>query len=251
VLWRDDCPLCGHESHDDVGAAPCDRHPLWRPGLPTQMRWRQCRQCHHVFTGDHFEQHEFDLLFADDAEPPGTPDERRYVWAPTVRNVAAIIPPPARWLDVGCGDGCALFVADEWGYEIAGVDTRAGSVENLTRRGFAGFTDIATAGNDYDIVSMFDVLEHVPDPPAMLDAVRGALTEGGLFVVSCPNMDSEAWRELDAAGRNPYWGEIEHLHNFTRSRLQSLLRDCGFTPISFNIPKRWMLGMEIVARRSS
>jgi len=50
--------------------------------------------------------------------------------------------------------------------------------------------------------------------------------------------------------RNPYWREIEHFHNFTRSRLQALLRDCGFNPISFDIPRRWVMGMEIVARRT-
>ena len=206
--------------------------------------------CGHVFTADYFEPHEFALLFQDDTEPPGTPDERRYVWAPTIRNIATIMAPPARWLDVGCGDGQALFVAHEWGYDITGVDTRTKSVENLTARGFTAFDTITNAGSGFDVVSMFDVIEHIPDPLEILAAVADALVDDGLFIVSCPNMDSEAWRELDATGRNPYWREIEHLHNFTRSRLQALLRDCGFTPISFDIPRRWVMGMEIVARRT-
>ena len=213
------------------------------------MHWRLCDQCGHVFTADYFEPDEFDLLFEENAEPSGSPHERRAAWAPTVRSVASIMAPPARWLDIGCGDGGALFVADEWGFEVAGVDTRADAVENLRGRGFAGFADLAAAGDEYDVASLFDVLEHVPDPASMLAGVRDALVADGLVVISCPNMDSEAWRELDATGRNPYWGEIEHLHNFTRSRLQSLLRDCGFTPISFDIPFRWMLGMEITARK--
>jgi hypothetical protein len=62
-------------------------------------------------------------------------------------------------------------------------------------------------------------------------------------------MDSIVWRALDAAGTNPYWGEIEHYHNFTRARLNALLEDCGFASLDYNISERYRSCMEIVAAR--
>jgi hypothetical protein len=55
---------------------------------------------------------------------------------------------------------------------------------------------------------------------------------------------------LDAAGTNPYWGEIEHYHNFTRPRLNALLEAHGFSPIDYNISERYRSCMEVIAART-
>ena len=65
-----------------------------------------------------------------------------------------------------------------------------------------------------------------------------------------PNMDAAAWRALDVARQNPYWAEIEHLHNFGRRRLHALLRAHGFEPVRYDVSQRYVACMEIVARRT-
>jgi hypothetical protein len=64
-----------------------------------------------------------------------------------------------------------------------------------------------------------------------------------------PNYNSPIWRELDAKNANPYWAELEHFHNFSRERLNKLLRENGFEPVHFGISERYRVCMEVIARR--
>jgi protein O-GlcNAc transferase len=52
---------------------------------------------------------------------------------------------------------------------------------------------------------------------------------------------------LRANGVNPYWGEIEHYHNFFRKRLCALLQEHGFKPVEYHISERARVGMEVIA----
>jgi 2-polyprenyl-3-methyl-5-hydroxy-6-metoxy-1,4-benzoquinol methylase len=96
---------------------------------------------------------------------------------------------------------------------------------------------------------MADVLEHMPYPKAGLKAAHRLLRPGGVLFVSMPNMDSMVWRALDASGSNPYWGEIEHYHNFTRQRLYALLDEQGFSPVHYDISERYRCCMEVIAEK--
>jgi len=73
------------------------------------------------------------------------------------------------------------------------------------------------------------------------------MRQGGALFVSMPNMDSIVWRALDGTGANPYWGELEHYHNFTRARLVGLLQSQGFKFAEYNISERYRSCMEVIA----
>jgi protein O-GlcNAc transferase len=62
-------------------------------------------------------------------------------------------------------------------------------------------------------------------------------------------MENMVWRLLHANNVNPYWGEIEHYHNFTRKRLYALLEEHGFQPVNYNVSERYRVCMEVVAIR--
>jgi hypothetical protein len=62
-------------------------------------------------------------------------------------------------------------------------------------------------------------------------------------------MESMVWRAMDASDANPYWGEIEHYHNFSRSRLYALLEEQGFTPLQYAVSERYRGCMEVIATR--
>ena len=57
------------------------------------------------------------------------------------------------------------------------------------------------------------------------------------------------WRLLDAVNANPYWGELEHYHNFGRARLYALLIEYGFEPLHYRVSERYRVCMEVIARR--
>jgi hypothetical protein len=97
---------------------------------------------------------------------------------------------------------------------------------------------------------MADVLEHVPFPKEYLAAAAELLTENGILFASMPNADSVLWAALSMNGANPYWGEIEHFHNFGRQRLFALLEECGFTIVHFGLSERYRACMEVIARKN-
>ena len=94
---------------------------------------------------------------------------------------------------------------------------------------------------------MADVLEHIPFPKVALAAAHRLLQQNGVLFLSMPNMDSMVWRLLHANGVNPYWGEIEHYHNFSRRRLCALLKNHGFQPAEYNVSERYRVCMEVIA----
>jgi len=80
-----------------------------------------------------------------------------------------------------------------------------------------------------------------------LQAAHRLLQTGGVLLISMPNSGSMVWKALDANNANPYWGEIEHYHNFERDRLYALLAECGFKPVRYGISQRYRVCMEVIA----
>lgn len=87
-----------------------------------------------------------------------------------------------------------------------------------------------------DVLSMMDVLEHMPYPGLALGKAAEIIRSGGVLVISLPDLSCSSWRMMDAAKSNPYWMEIEHHHNFSRERLIALLGERGFEVADFGIP---------------
>src|ERR1700730_18813914 len=94
---------------------------------------------------------------------------------------------------------------------------------------------------------MADVFEHIPIPKVALVAAHRLLAQNGVFFLSMPNMDSMVCRLLHANGVNPYSGEIEHYHNFSRSSLYALLKSHGFWPAEYSVSERYRMCMEVIA----
>lgn len=109
--------------------------------------------------------------------------------AEILRGMRIACPPPARLLDVGCGNGLFVAKATEAGYSCRGIDTslpprRACHLpDHLSQRSVA---DEADQGVTYDVVSVLNVLEHVPEPDAFLRVVARLLRPGGVLVCSMP-----------------------------------------------------------------
>jgi hypothetical protein len=65
-----------------------------------------------------------------------------------------------------------------------------------------------------------------------------------------PNAESFVWQYLDQANENPYWGELEHYHNFGYRRLRALLSEFGFDVSVYGISDRYYMCMELIVRKA-
>ncbi|MET0213604.1 MAG: class I SAM-dependent methyltransferase [Vicinamibacterales bacterium] len=141
-----------------------------------------------------------------------------------------------RLLEVGCGAGFFLKTAERAGWQVEGIELSDEASRFATerlqlpiRRERAEASGIA-AGS-FDAAAMFDVIEHLFDPRAVLGAIGRALVPGGPLVISTPNFDSVSRQLLgvDWAVLSP----LEHVYYFTEDSLRRLLETTGFAEIEY------------------
>jgi SAM-dependent methyltransferase len=130
-------------------------------------------------------------------------------------------------VDVGCATGIFLQQAAQAGWKVTGVEPSIAMFQAAVRRLGATATlvhgPLQTAGlraDAFDVVTLWDVLEHVAEPCAFLKRAAALVRASGFVVVNVPNVDSLPSRLLGQR-----WPLLipEHLHYFS---LRSLQR-CG------------------------
>jgi SAM-dependent methyltransferase len=149
-----------------------------------------------------------------------------------VRRIRWDCPPwtgQGRYLDVGCGSGGALGVAQALGWQVTGIEVDANAAAKARR-----FTcelhvgDVLTApfaAGRFDVVTAFHVLEHVPDPVAVIRRMLGWLAPGGLLIIEVPNAGG-----LGASLFGKAWSGLElprHLSHFSPATLTRALEQAG------------------------
>jgi len=103
--------------------------------------------------------------------------------------------PSGRLLDIGCGTGLFLAVARRRGWSTFGVDDSAEATRHA-RDHFGlevrvgDFADFAREGRTFDVITMWDIIEHARDPLGLLTAARTCLEPHGLAGLSTPNQRS-------------------------------------------------------------
>lgn len=145
----------------------------------------------------------------------------------------------ARILDVGCGRGFAVGAMRSLGYGRAtGIDASAGQIAFARKRGLDAhhvpvertldWLRDAAAGDPFDLVTLFDVLEHVPKPSQipLLRTLGECMTPEGRLVVQVPN----ALSSVAAIMRYQDW---THECLFTRESIDFVLHHAGFRMASF------------------
>lgn len=140
-------------------------------------------------------------------------------------------------LDVGCATGLFLDAARRLGgWEVQGVEPNNNAAQFGRRQlgldiKLGTFANVDFDRRSFDVITMWDVLEHLHHPTAALEKAAQLLKDGGVLLARVPYLEGIGARLF---GR--YWAGLDaprHLHVFPRSVLTDMLREVSLVPVSW------------------
>jgi 2-polyprenyl-3-methyl-5-hydroxy-6-metoxy-1,4-benzoquinol methylase len=196
----------------------------------------RCRDCGLVYTNPHRKAsailHNYeevvDNLYVEEREG------RVLTFQRNLRPLEELMPPVQgrRLLDVGCHVGVFLEIAQERGWEARGVEPSRWAAREARSKGLRvieGTLDHAhLADESFDVITLWDVVEHLTDPLKELRESYRLLKKGGLICIHTMNIESPLARLMGS--RWPWLMEM-HLYYFSPRTLGEMLRKAGFTVV--------------------
>lgn len=225
------CNLCGSDQRQPY----CPENGL---GLV------QCERCGLVYVSPRPDPHELYALYGETyfrSEDSGKVGYANYLrdeanirktFAGRLNRLEKHIAAPGKLLDIGCAAGFFLSEAHNRGWQVSGLDVSSFAVEYARSRFGLDVREGSLFNQDlprdsFDLVTMWDVIEHVPDPKAHVEAIAGLLKRDGVFALATPDVGS-----LPARLTGPRWVGYklseEHIYYFSIDTLKRMLNDAGF-----------------------
>jgi SAM-dependent methyltransferase len=251
--WRfedRDCPICGQSRTTAI--------PLGRRGgaahqlaLGCETGIVRCRKCHGVYplpmplpVGNPYLDHPADAYFRGY-------DSDRKVTAGTAlaRRAERILGTKGRLLEIGCGRGGLLRGAANAGWDVRGIEMTE-TYAGIAAGEFGVSVEVSPAETaaslreEWDVIILAAILEHVYDPRALLARVHGGLRRGGVVFIDVPNECSfysragnlyfHLTRKDWAINLSPTFPPF-HVVGFCPASLRWALGKTGFLPVQFEL----------------
>jgi 2-polyprenyl-3-methyl-5-hydroxy-6-metoxy-1,4-benzoquinol methylase len=233
------CQVCGSENSTTKFEEP-------------PYRVLRCSDCGLVYVTPRWTDETIHKVYDEDywqSESPKTKGYANYaeearLYLKTFRRRARLVrrylPQSGRILDVGCAAGFFLRVMREAGHDVYGIELSEPIAREAIRTLGDGHIHLGTihdvpAGTpgiergSFDLVTMWDVVEHIPDPQALLREARTYLKPGGHLLLETQNVDSRF-----ASLLGPRWHHYkheEHIYHFNPKTVRMLLDQAGFEPV--------------------
>ncbi|MEJ2368123.1 MAG: methyltransferase domain-containing protein [Acidobacteriota bacterium] len=227
------CTLCGGSSRRTIFV---EFHiPIYK-----------CRDCGHVYSSHEVSQ-DYDGYFGDEA------GEGDHFWQGSAHDSMYgafgrryLENRRGRLLDVGAGLGFFVRFAcryEGWevhGYEISPAGVKYAREElGLDHVHQGRVEDSAFPERHFDVITLFDVIEHLPDPRPMLCYLRSVLKDDGLLFLHTPNIQAQLPKvriKKALKGMKPGMHFLEaqdHMNIYSPKTLRRILNECGFTRVVY------------------
>lgn len=227
------CNLCGNQNH--------------KPFCPENGRGLvECQNCGLVYVNPRPDPQELYALYGETYfhnEESGVVGYANYIrdephirktFAGRLRWLQKWIK-PGKLLDVGCAAGFFLDEAHNNGWDVEGLDVSTFAVQYVQERfGYdtqhGSLLELNHAPASYDLITLWDVIEHVPDPKAYVEKAAQLLKQGGLISLATPDVDSFPARFTGKRWVGYKLSE-EHVYYFSVKTLRRMLEEAGFEVI--------------------
>ncbi len=247
------CNLCGHDEWDvrfpsttqDNAVPVVDAFRCTHSGYGHHPQIVQCRHCGLVYANPRWSPDEL-LAAYQDVEDETYVSEREGRELTFARHLAAMekVVGPAdgrTLLDVGAYIGVFVEIAAANGWQATGVEPSrwaAGAAQEQGINVINGTLDSpALTGCQFDVVTMWDVIEHLADPAAELARAAALLKPGGWLVAHTMDVDSAMARIM---GPRWPWLMDMHLYYFSRRTLAATLEKAGFEVVWHGAQGRYL-----------
>ncbi len=249
------CIACGSPT-----AVFIDR--IWddRYGCPGVFSILQCESCGQMVTAPRLTEADLPALYSQyyprrnidydalerESALVGEKHARFKRWLGGTDNQGHYLATPGqRVLDIGSGSCLSLLELRKLGVEPFGVEADPNVAAIAKRYGLN--VHIGSIHNDpfpgqvFDLITLNQVIEHVPDPAALLRVVRDRLAPGGRIVLSFPNVSS--WQRRLSGTRWINWHTPYHQHHFNLRSFALLARQQGYYVVNARsiTPNLWTI----------
>jgi SAM-dependent methyltransferase len=232
------CNLCGSSAYDLY----MERGDLnvFLPGIFTLVR---CRSCGLIYQNPRPSPSSWDAIYPSEYDQYNHPDaqhesilkrlSREYGLAKRTKFIRRF-KTKGSLLDVGCADGDFLKeMSKSSGWNVAGIEPHPEASQAARENGLNVRTgtleDLESFKSQYDVITLWHVIEHLYDPNAALKIIYQLLRPGGVVVLTTSNQDS-----MDARIFGKYWIGVElprHFYIYSIKSMNALLEQTGFTLI--------------------
>jgi SAM-dependent methyltransferase len=208
MLWPRRCPVCGAErcsviippNYPEHALSQAELARIYRSSSEVKLMDRlvRCAECGCRYLSPCLNAREITQAYEDAVDPVfvSQNDFRIRTFRRTLAKLAKKfdIRPQSRILDIGCAGGAFPAAASQLGFSPTGVEPSRFMCE-FARKEYAldirpGTLEEQDFGEEtFDVVTMWDVLEHLPRPAETLARISGLLRPGGLLVITYPDID--------------------------------------------------------------
>lgn len=244
------CPLCGANDYKlrYPATAPSERELTAEYFCCTSHHLSlhgdivKCNRCGMVYNNPQFSPQLLERMYKEVEDPTYVEETnaRTLTFKRSLDQLQAYVQPPGKMLDVGCYSGAFMKVAAGAGWHIEGVELsqwaaniaaglETGPVYNKP------LAQLDPSEHQYDVITMWDVVEHLTHPAQMFQDAFRLLKPGGLLAVSTHLVDSLAVRLMGT--RYPFFMDM-HVVHFSRATIKQMLEDQGFQLMNIRSHKR-------------
>jgi SAM-dependent methyltransferase len=241
---QESCPVCGQ-----VGATEWLKAPDRFHGRRDQYALVRCPNCFLVWLRNPPEPSEMHLHYTDaydkliSASGQNSPNrwrDRKAALAPHKQSGAL--------LDMGCSSGAFLESLRGDGWKLHGIEMSSECAKIAEARSGAqvlvgNILDAPFRSESFDVITCFDVLEHLYEPRRVLAKVGDWLKPGGIFYVLVPNVAA-----AEARAFGSYWHGLElprHLFHYSPASLKFLAESAGLRPVSLETRRNPAVGTSL------